>query len=109
AATIYLEHPDLVHLDSPEFSASDRERLADACIEELVQQNEADPQSHLAKYRYLTKYRAEMAPAELERCLALAPQDPQVLLIVATTAYRNALQSRSQGEEQSKVRDQLTN
>jgi tetratricopeptide (TPR) repeat protein len=71
-------------------SATEREGLADACLDDLVGAGHHDPLVYLARHYYRTRYAVGDASADLAKALSLAPDSPEVLLAVASAAQQRA-------------------
>jgi tetratricopeptide (TPR) repeat protein len=82
-AEIYRENPKLLSSDSQSLAAEERNRLADAYMDELVEARPEDPEALLARYSYKTAYNLPDAAADLERALRFGENHPQVLLAKA--------------------------
>jgi len=103
AAAIYREHPKVVEANSDRASAlteSERKDRADKIIDDGVKNNPNDAKAYLARHVYRTQYGVEGAAEDIERSLALAPDDPQVLLLAGVHNYREALQAQKVAQEE---------
>jgi len=98
-----------VRLNEP--AEEERAKTADAVLDALVTANPELPAAHLARYRYLRRYRSENAApeelaridADLDRALELGRQDPQRenLEVLLTAGEREIV--RNQADEARKL------
>lgn len=109
AATIYREHPELVTVESSNAGVSDRQSMADACLDQLVERTGANAHAYLARYRYRARYHLLVDNSDLETALTLAPTDRQVLLVAASAAYQAAQQAMARGEGHDVSRAHFSN
>jgi tetratricopeptide (TPR) repeat protein len=107
AATIYRNHPKLVAVEFPEASGSDRQKKADAYLDELVEQSDTQPKAYLARYRWRQQTDSVAARADLDKALELGPQDSEVLLEAAAAIYRDAQQAKLRGDDLASAREQF--
>lgn len=71
-------------------SVAARERLADACLDGLVQAAPEDPTVYLARYRYRLRLGLAGADADLESAVQHGPTHQEALLTAAAAASRSA-------------------
>ena len=111
-ATLLRESPELVAFELPNLTKTDREKQADAIMDELVQKNPKDGTIYLARSSYRRKKRntldgaqrdLEEAERDLEEAVRLAPDDKDVLLAAGLAALEagRRLKAESASPEKS--------
>jgi tetratricopeptide (TPR) repeat protein len=88
-ATLYREYANVVNAEfeeSKELNVTERQRRADATINQLVSDHPEDGKIHLSRYLYRTKYNLPDAAADLAEAIRLAPDEPDVLLTAGSQA-----------------------
>jgi tetratricopeptide (TPR) repeat protein len=88
AATLYRDFPEVVAVHRPGFNQHSREAHADGLIDRLVAARPGDAKAFLSRYTYRTKYGLEGARGDLDKALALAPSDPQIVLAAAEAEFQ---------------------
>ena len=96
-ATLYREHPRVVAVERPSISPEERIKLADACLNRLVQSNPKSATVYLTRSIYRTKYKLDGSQNDLDEALRLAPNDAVVLRTVAFAALVEAQRSTTAG------------
>jgi tetratricopeptide (TPR) repeat protein len=90
AGTLYREYAAVVSVEFPALTADERRQLADESLDKVVAAGKADQKAWLARHLYRRQYGLEGADADLAQALAIAPDDPAVLMTAAADELRRA-------------------
>ncbi|MCU0880513.1 MAG: tetratricopeptide repeat protein, partial [Pirellulaceae bacterium] len=88
-ATLYREYENVVNAEfakANELTVNERQRRADATINQLVTDHPEDGKIRLSRYLYRTKYNLPEADGDLAEAIRLAPEEPDVLLTAGSQA-----------------------
>jgi exosortase len=94
-ARIYRDHDGLLDDDQRKLGKGEREKQADAIIDQMIRENPASAEAFLARYEYRTTYELPEAGEDLKEALELGPDDLAVLLSAADYKYREAARIRA--------------
>jgi Flp pilus assembly protein TadD len=95
-ATIYREYENVANAEfEKELNVTERQRRADATINQLVTDHPEDGKIRLARYLYRTKYNLPDAAADLAEAVRLAPDEPDVLLTAGSQALNEGRQLKA--------------
>ncbi len=94
-ATAYRAEPQLLSPQAKSLPEKDRQKLADACMDQVVAENPKSGTSYLVRFRYRSAYNLPGAKEDLQAALQYAPEDPVVLLTAASEASREVARMRS--------------
>lgn len=90
-ADVYRHEPQLQSTEARALSNLQRAKLADECLDRLVQADPKQASAYLARYQYRLSNSLPDAASDLEQVVQLAPENPVVLLAAADHYRRKAV------------------
>jgi tetratricopeptide (TPR) repeat protein len=106
-SVLLRDYPILAQNEYPGISERERHEKADENFEEFIQANAQSAQAHLARNAYRVKYGLSDANNDLEAGLALAPEDPEVLLASAVAAFDSGRRLQLRGGDAKAWKDEV--
>ncbi len=85
-ATLLRDSTEVVSAEFPQLTLLDRQKRADATMDQLVRDNPQDGTICLARHFYRLKYSLPEADVDLQEALRLAPDNTEVLLAAGLNA-----------------------
>jgi tetratricopeptide (TPR) repeat protein len=108
-AWIYRTEPLLLSEEKQPLTESERKKLANDVMDQMVEANAEDATAYLARYLYRNEYELAGAEEDLETALKKTPDDLKALLLAADHARQKALRILREGStnDAKKAGDEL--